>query len=423
MNATLSSLQSAVFTPDQAPTIKMPHAAGQATADDPPVLEAAIGLAEQIRAASEEIERGRRLPPRLAAAMKDAGVFGMAMPRAWGGSEVDPLTQFRVIEALAMADGSVGWCAMIGCDGGYLTAFLDEDVARALYPDLLVPTGVAATTTGQAVRVPGGYRVSGRFPFVSGCHHCEWLWLGCIVHENGVPRVDGNGVPETRQCLVQVSDCEILDTWHTTGLRGTGSNDVVVRDKFVDEGRTFSFREPTLIKRPGPLYAFPFLFMAKGSAPALGIARHAIDAVIEGAAAKPARRYAIGERIEAAKLLRDDVYVQEAVGRAETLLAAARAYYFDVMGDLWVTLLNGRQPSERQLALFTSAYPHIVGVCVDVVQLVYKAAGGTAVYQKGPLDRCLRDVLTMNQHVIGTSRTWEMAGRLLLGLEPLRWHF
>jgi alkylation response protein AidB-like acyl-CoA dehydrogenase len=115
--------------------------------------------------------------------------------------------------------------------------------------------------------------------------------------------------------------------------------------------------------------------------------------------------------------------VQEAVGRAETLLAAARAYFFDVMGDLWATLLDGRQPSERQLALFTSAYPHIVGVCVEVVQLVYKAAGGTAVYQKGPLDRGLRDVLTMNQHVVGTLRTYEMAGRRLLGLEPLHWLF
>jgi indole-3-acetate monooxygenase len=93
------------------------------------------------------------------------------------------------------------------------------------------------------------------------------------------------------------------------------------------------------------------------------------------------------------------------------------------MGDLWMTMLDGRQPSERQVALFTSAYPHVVGACVDVVQLVYKAAGGAAVYQRGPLDRCLRDVLTMNQHVIGTPRTYEMAGRLLLGLEPLRWLF
>jgi len=312
---------------------------------------------------------------------------------------------------------------MIGCDGGYVTAFLDEDVARAMYPDILVATGAAATTTGKAVRVPGGYRVNGRFPFVSGCQHCEWLWAGCTVIENGVPKVDGNGVPETRQCLMRLSQCEILDTWHTTGLRGTGSNDVAVHDVFVGQEHSFSFQDPELIKRSGPLYAFPFLFVAKGPAPALGIARHAIDAVIESAAGKPARRYTVGERVEAPKMLRDDVYVQEAVGRAETLLAAARAYFFDVMGDLWATLTDGRQPSERQLALFTSAFTHIVGVCVEVVQLVYKAAGGGAVYQKGPLDRCLRDVLTMNQHVIGTLRTYEMAGRLLLGLEPLRWLF
>ncbi len=323
--------------------------------------------------------------------MKDAGVFGMAMPHAWGGP--------------------------------YFTAFLDQEIARSMYPDPRVATGVAATTTGQATQVSGGYRISGRFPFVSGCQHCEWLSLGCIVIEDGAPRVDRNGVPETRQCLLRLSQCEVLDTWHTTGLRGTGSNDVVVHGEFVAEKHSFSFQDPELIKRPGPLYAYPFMFMAKGSAPALGIARHAIDTLIDSASGKPSRRYTVGERIEAPKVLRDDVYVQEAVGRAETLLAAARAYFFHVMGDLWAALLDGRQPSDRQLAIFTSTYPHVVGVCVEVVQLVYRAAGGTAVYQKGPLDRCLRDILTMNQHVIGTPRTYEMAGRLLLGLEPLRWFF
>jgi indole-3-acetate monooxygenase len=422
MDARYSRLQ-AVATCEQALPAKPSHVAGKATADDSCILHAAIGLAEQIGAASDEIDRGRRIPPHIAQAMKDAGVFGMAMPRNWGGPELDPLTQFRVIEALAMADGSVGWCAMIGCDGGYVTAFLDQDVARAMYPDVLVATCAAATTTGRAVRVSRGYRVSGRFPFVSGCQHCEWVWLGCIVVDDVVPLVDGNGVPETRQCLLRWSQCEILDTWHTTGLRGTGSNDVVVRDEFVEEAHTFSFQDPELIKRGGPLYSFPFLFIAKGPAPALGITRHALDALIGSAAAKPARRYTLGERIEAPKMLRDDVYVQEAVGRAETVLAAARAYYFNVMGELWATLLDGRQPSDRQLALFTTAYPHVVGACVDVVQLVYKAAGGGAVYQKGPLDRCLRDVLTMNQHVVGTLRTYEMAGRRLLGLEPLRWLF
>jgi indole-3-acetate monooxygenase len=327
MEATVSRLQPAIVMRHPALTINKTHAAGQAMADDSPVLDAAIGLTEQIRSASDEIERGRRIPPGIAQAMKDPGVFGMAMPHAWGGPELDPLTQFRVIEALAMANGSVGWCAMIGCDGGYVTAFLDQDVARAMYPDVLVATGAAATTTGRAVRVSGGYRVSGRFPFVSGCHHCEWVWLGCVVVENGVPRVDANGVPETRQCLLRLSQCEILDTWHTTGLRGTGSNDVVVRDEFVEEERTFSFQDPELIKRSGPLYAFPFMFVAKGSAPALGIARHAIDTVIESAAGKPARGYTVGERIEPPKLLRDDVYAQEAVGRAETSRSSSSIFF------------------------------------------------------------------------------------------------
>ena len=400
----------------------MTYPAGRAEPSDSPILHDAIAMATKIRASRDQIEQERRLPAPIVKAMKDAGVFGMAMPLTWGGPELDPLTQFRVIEALAMADGSVGWCAMINCDGGYITAFLDQDVGHALYPDIQAATAAAATITGQAARVPGGYRVSGRFPFASGCQHCEWVWLGCAVVDR-TPRVDDNGVPETRQCLLKLSECEILDTWFTTGLRGTGSNDLRVDDVFVPTERTFSFRDPALIKRPGPLYAFPFMFTTKGSAPALGIARHAIDMLIDTVSRKPARRYVIGERPEAPKLMRDEVFVQEAVGRAETMLASARAYQFEVMGDLWTTLSKGGKPTPQQIAWVTTAATHVMGVCADVVRLVCNVAGGTAVYQTGPFDRCLRDILTMNQHVIATLRTYEMAGRLLLGLEPLKWLF
>jgi Acyl-CoA dehydrogenase, N-terminal domain len=117
----------------------MTYAAGKAAPDDSPILHAAVALATQIREASDEIEQGRRIVPRIAAAMKEAGVFGMPMPRVWGGPELDPLSQFRVIEALAMADASVGWCAMIGCDGGYMTAFLDDAVGRAICSLLRLP--------------------------------------------------------------------------------------------------------------------------------------------------------------------------------------------------------------------------------------------------------------------------------------------
>jgi indole-3-acetate monooxygenase len=163
----------------------MTHATVRADLNESPILRAAIALAPEIAASDEEIERGRRIPTSIVKALKNAGVFGMAMPRAWDGPELDPLTQFRVLEALAMADGSVGWCAMINCDGGYITAFLDQEVARTMYPDLQAGTAAAATPTGQALRVPGGYRVSGRFPFASGCHHCEWVWLGCVVMADG----------------------------------------------------------------------------------------------------------------------------------------------------------------------------------------------------------------------------------------------
>jgi alkylation response protein AidB-like acyl-CoA dehydrogenase len=395
--------------------------AGQAQPQESPILHAAIAMAPKIREASEEIERGRRIPPQIADAMKEAGIFGMVIPKAWGGPELDPLTQLRIIEALAMVEGSVGWCAMIGCDSGYVTAFLEDGVGRAMYPDIWTATAATVTNSGQATPVPGGYKVSGRFPFGSGCQHCEWLWAGCYVTENGSPRILANGMPETRTCFVKLADCEILDTWYTTGLRGTGSNDIAIHDVFVPTEQTFTFQDRNLVKRQGPLYAFPLMFIAKGAAPALGVARHAIDILIENAERRPARRMMLGDHVEPPKMLRDEVFVQDAAGRAEAILGSSRAYLFDVVGDLWETLVAGQRPSARQQARFIAAYGHVVGGCMEAVQTVFKATGGSAVYQSGPLDRCLRDVVTMNQHLMGSLKTYEMAGRLLMGLEPLRW--
>ena len=152
--------------------------AGRAFSDDPPLLHAVVEMMPKIREAGNEMEQMRRIPPHIAEAMKETGVFGMVLPRSWGAPELDPLTQIRAIEALAIAEGSAGWCAMIGCDSGYITAFLDEDVAHEMYPDISVATAATATATGQATPVRGGYRVNGR-------------WLSAL--RMGVGRLQGDG--------------------------------------------------------------------------------------------------------------------------------------------------------------------------------------------------------------------------------------
>src|SRR5215469_7181610 len=229
--------------------------AGKATQDDPPVLHAAVGLTVQIKAASNAAEAERRLPSSVATAMQEAGIFGMVMPRAWDGPELDPLMQIRVIEALAMADGYAGWCAMIGCDGGYVSAFLDQSVARAMYPDRLVATGAAATTTGEARRAPGGYWVKRAVPVRQRLSSFR-MGLARLHRRRGrgAARRTTMGYRKRGSAFCTCPNARSW-TWYTTGVRGTGSNDLVVRDVFVPEERSFSFQDPELIKRSGPLYA------------------------------------------------------------------------------------------------------------------------------------------------------------------------
>lgn len=195
-----------------------------------------------------------------------------------------------------MADGAVGRSAMINHDDGHIATFLDQDVRRARYPDIQAPTASAVTITGQATRVSSGYRVSGRFPFARGSRHSDWIWLGRAVVDDRMQQFDRNGVLETRHCLLRLSDCEILDTWFTVGVRGTDINDLRVDDVYVATERTSSFQDPALIKKSGPLYAFPFMFITKGAAPASEVSRHAIDMLIDSVARKPARRYTLGVR-------------------------------------------------------------------------------------------------------------------------------
>ncbi len=377
------------------------------TGDD--ILEAARALRPQIRAAAAEIERERRLPLTLVQAMKDAGVFRMPMPRIWGGPEVDPLMQVRIVEELSAADPSVGWCAMIGSDGGYFSAFLEDSVGRALYPDLDLVTGSSTRPTGRAVLTKGGYRVGGRWVFSSGCQHSTYLVANCFVFEDDdSQRFLEDGKPESLLCYLPAEHCEILDTWTTTGLRGSGSHDFAAEDVFVPAEQTFNpWTSP--IQREGPLYAFPFMFIVNGAGVPLGTARAAIDALVELATEK---------QILGGTGLRDEAWARTAVARAEVLLGGARGYVSDALGDFWETLLKGDTPSLRQRARFRLTLAGTSELCVEAVDLMYQAAGGSSVYATNPLDRLFRDAHTVHQHITNSPKVFEVAGQMLFGLDP-----
>jgi alkylation response protein AidB-like acyl-CoA dehydrogenase len=376
-------------------------------------LNAAHELGPKIREAADEIERGRRLPMHLVREMQRAGVFRMAMPRAWGGPELDFLTQMRVIEALSIVDASAGWCTMIGVDGGYMTAYIDQTVAREMYPDLDSVTAITFAPPGKAVKAKDGFIVNGRWPFGSGCQHATWLIGHFIIFDGDSPRLQSNGLPETRFGFVPAEEGEILDTWTTNGLRGSGSHDWTVKDRFIPEERTFNLAAPT-IYRQGPLYVLPNLLIYKVSAVALGIARGAIEDFIALASNKPLT-FKSPSAVKA--MLRDETYVQSTVAQAEASVSSARGFVFEAFGDLWNTLAAGDPPSLKQRARSRLAMVHASAACLQAVELLYKANGGSSVYAGNAFDRRLRDMQTANQHTVVSLKTWEVTGRVLLGLE------
>src|SRR6185369_8217171 len=196
----------------------------------------------------------------------------------------------------------------------------------------------------------GGYRVTGRWPLGSGCQHSAWIVGGCRILDGEQPRVGADGAPVTRILFFPAAECEILDTWHSIGLRGTGSHDYTVTDVFVPAAHSLSFREPPVER--GPLYAFPTiaLFGAVLAAVPLGIARHAIDILVELAETKIATR--------SRQSLRGDVLMQSNLGRAEALLRSGRAFLYDALGEAWNIVSAGDALSTAQRATLWLASTH-----------------------------------------------------------------
>jgi alkylation response protein AidB-like acyl-CoA dehydrogenase len=338
-----------------------------------------------------------------------ADLFRLLTPRALGGLEVDLRTVIQVVEELARVDGSAGWAVMIG-NSGLFTAWLDAEAGQEIVGlDPGLPTGGALAPAGQAVAVPGGYRVTGRWSFASGCEYATWLLGGCVV-TGGNRRSGADAEPELRVLYFPSSDCEILDTWSVGGLRGTGSHDFQVRDVFVP--RRLSFAPADSPVQTGPLYRLPLFALLASILPAvpLGIARGAIDALVELASTKtPAASRC---------LLRDRAMVQTQVAQAEAVLRAGRALLFDTVSDAWSSVVAGRTVSLQQRALLRLAATHATIGAAQAVDLMYQAAGGSSVYTNSRLERAFRDVHVATQHLGVSPTMYEPVGRVLLGMDP-----
>lgn len=384
--------------------------------DGAALIEAAYALQDEIRNCRAEIEARRRVPDALIEKLKDAGFFRMTMPVDWGGMELDPMTQMKAIEILAEADASVAWCVMIGSDTGYFSAFIDQDVARKMFPDVDMITGSTLTTTGRAEVVDGGYQVSGRMPFSSGCEHSDWFVVGCRVFSAGEPCVLDGGIPVTRQCFVPRRAVRILDTWDSLGLRGSGSHDLEIEGHFVPGAHSFSFQEFKPYRR-SPLYVFPMSILLNFSSVPLGIAKSVVDE-FSRRSHRPARTTFINGEITPPRDLCDEFFVQDAIGRAAAKLASSRAYLYSTIEGFWQTLKSGAEPRPEQVAHFYLVHTHVFESCKEAVDLVFKTSGGGAVYKRNVVEQKLRDIQTINQHVINSLRSYSVGGRLLLGLPP-----
>jgi indole-3-acetate monooxygenase len=380
------------------------------------IFNSAIELKPLIETYRNKIESDRRIPLELIDRLKQAGIFKMTMPSEWGGAELDPIQQLKVIETLSEANASVGWCVMIGGDNGYFSSFLDKKVAKEMYHDVSAVTGSALSQTGRAVRVDGGYRVSGRWPFCSGCQHSSWLLSGCKVYKDDTLQMRNGDIPETRQVFLPADAVTILDTWHTLGLKGSGSHDFIIKDYFVPEERTFSFQD-LKVYNSKPLYRFPMAFMFNFAAVPIGTAQAAMVA-LQNDAEKLSRQVTLNGRFVPVRQLREESFVQDAVGRASALIGSARAYLYHTVDDLWRSLQAGHAPSASQAAQFQSMNVQVFGHCLEAVQLLFKARGGSSVYSGSILETCLRDLQTMDQHVMSSLRAYSQSGRILLGLPP-----
>jgi alkylation response protein AidB-like acyl-CoA dehydrogenase len=372
------------------------------TTETRPMLEAVEALAPSIVARREEIEEGRRLPLDLVGELTAAGCFRALVPRSHGGDEVPWPDCLSAIEALAAADGSVGWTTMIGAATPVLLGGLPAESFDSVYAD--GPDVIVAGTfnpMGRAMPVAGGYRASGQWSFASGCQHAHWFIAHCFV--------DDGRLPPLRMMVVPAAGAEIVDTWSTMGMCGTGSHDFRLGDAFVADEWSFSIFEPHgldfTLRRIPELCLSTMAFASV----AVGIASGALDEVTDLAAGKVP--------MFADSTLAANPLFRNQLGEAAATLRAARALLHRDAEEAWALATAGGEFDDRTRARYRSATTWIAATAAGVVDVAYRAGGGSALYRSNPLQRHLRDIHSLTQHFGVKLDTYTLAGAVFAGQE------
>jgi alkylation response protein AidB-like acyl-CoA dehydrogenase len=373
----------------------VPRTDGAAT-----TLDAVRALTAGIAARGDEIEGGRRVPPDLVAQLRAAGCFRMLVPRHHGGSEATLPEHLEVIRELARADGSVGWTLMIGSSAPVILGMLPRATFDAIYadgPDIALAGSF--NPKGVATPVDGGYRVSGRWPFASGCQHADWFVGHCVV--------DDGRMPPVRMMAVPAAEVGIVDSWSVSGLCGTGSHDFTLDGVFVPHERTFVVFEEGGV--PGPLGRVPEL-----SYSALEFANVAVG-IAEGALAEITTLASAKVPMLAETELAANPLFRYQLAEADAHLRAARALLDADAAAIWATAVAGRDVTTEQRGRLRASGVWITTAAARVVDVAYTAGGGSALYLSSPLQRRLRDVHALTQHFAIKADTFTTVGAVLAG--------
>ncbi len=387
-----------------------PHGLEPATGMPEPLWQSFLKVCQLVEEKRSDISRCRHLPPAIEDAFRNADLYRLLLPVDLGGLGIDPLQQLDLVERMAFHDASAAWNFAVGSGLGFFSGFMPPAQAKALFTAEGSAGAGSGAPQGKASRVEGGYIVEGRFSWASGIDQAHWVYGGCFVIADGKPELLANGRPRTIIAIAPRTAAAVHDSWNVNGLVATNSTEFTLENLFVPDERILpgTLDIPT---HPDPLFRLPMTFFgfALTGVP-LGAARRAVEGLkLLATTKRPAGRSSLSE----------NGFALYAVAKAEAIIEASRTQIRKAFTGMWETVQQGETCSLASRGAVRRATAHAAEASLEAVNLCYRAAGGSALFDDAPFEAAVRDVNAMCGHLVFQRSMMEDAGRATLGLEPV----